>query len=48
MFKTWCAAKGSRMGDELIRYMDSVTELERARGGAERVSKRLAKEEAKR
>ncbi len=30
-FKAFCAAKGTTMRDELIHYMESKTEVERAR-----------------
>ena len=43
-FKAYCATKGTTMRRELIRYMESVTEIERARiAGAELARKQQAK-----
>ncbi len=43
-FKAYCATKGSTMRRELIRFMESVTEIERARiAGAELARKQQAK-----
>ena len=38
-FKAYCAAKGTTMRDELIRYMQSVTERELAKVYGERLAK---------
>jgi len=43
-FKAYCAAKGTTMRRELLRYMESVAEMERARiAGAELARKQQAK-----
>jgi len=43
-FKAYCATKGTTMRRELIRYMESVTEIERARiAGAELTRKQQAR-----